>query len=146
MRILKLITLPWLLMPPMAGCGDSDLSSPSANRLRVLAAVYLDYAAAKGTGPENEKQLHKHVRNVPGFLFDAAGVSPDAEADAFVSERDGETFVIRYGVGISQAPGDDAPVIAHEKTGKDGTRFVAFANGDVNCVDEVAAKELMHGK
>jgi hypothetical protein len=134
-------------MLPMAGCGESDqLSSPSANRLRALATVYLDYAAVNGTGPANERQLHKHVSNVPGFLLDEVGVNPEAGAAAFVSERDGEAFVIRYGIGISQALGTEAPVIAYEKTGKDGTRFVAFANGDVNCVDEVAAKELMHGK
>jgi hypothetical protein len=146
MRISSWFTLSWLLVLPTAGCGESELSSPSANRLRALTAVYLDFAAAKGTGPTSEQQLRNHVENVPGFLLDAAGVASDVGRTGFVSERDGESFVIRYGIGVSQAPGNEAPVIAYEKTGKDGKRFVAFANGDVSCMDEVAAKELMHEK
>jgi hypothetical protein len=127
-----------------AGCNDSaELSSPTAKRLRVLATAYLDYAVAKGTGPENQKQLQGHLRNVPGFLLEAGGVSPETGQAAFVSQRDGEPFVIQYGIGV--ACGSEAPPIACERTGKDGTRLVAFANGQVACVEEVAAKELMHG-
>ena len=112
--------------------------------MRGLTAVYLDFAVAKGKGPANEQQLRKHIRNVPAFLIEASGIDPRSSAAAFVSERDGEPLVIRYGVGISQQKGSIAPVIACEKKGKDGTRFVAFANGHVDCLDEVAAKELMH--
>ena len=147
MRSLMLLTVPVMCAISVAGCGNSDdLSSPAANRLRTLATVYLDYAVAKGTGPANEQQLHKHVQSVPGFLLEAGGVNPKAGSAAFVSERDGEQFVVRYGVGISQAEGDEAPIIAYEKTGKDGTRFVAFANGKVDCIDDIAAMELMHEK
>lgn len=82
---------------------------------------------------------------MPAFLSAECRVKPRAGGSAFISERDGEPFVIRYGVGISQAKGDAKPIIACEKKGKDGTRYVAFANGDVDCVDEVAARELMQG-
>jgi hypothetical protein len=77
-------------------------------------------------------------------MLEAGGINPKAEPASFVSERDGEQFVVRYGVGVSQAKDNEAPIIAYEKTGKDGTRLVAFANGKVDCMEDVAAMELMH--
>jgi hypothetical protein len=133
-----------VVLVTVASCGQqADLSSPTARQMRDLAAVYLDFAAARGQGPANEQQLRQHLRNVPAFLVEASGINSQPASRTFVSERDGEPLVIRYGVGISQKTAAEAPVIACEKKGKDGTRYIAFANGHVACVDEVAAKELM---
>jgi hypothetical protein len=130
----------WLVA---AGCDQSaELSSPTAERLRTLTYAYLDYAVAKGAGPANEQQLRAHLRNVPAFVLEAGGVSPEAGPSAFVSERDRQPFVFHYGLGVSCGP--EADVIACEQRGKGGVRLVAYTNGKVDCVDDVAAKELMH--
>jgi hypothetical protein len=128
-----------------AGCNDSaELTSPTAKRLRMLMNAYLDYAVAKGAGPANQSQLQAHLANVPGFLLAAGGISPETKDEAFRSPRDGEPFIIQYGLGVTCA--GDAPPIACERTGRDGTRWAAFANGKIARIDEVAAKELMQGK
>jgi hypothetical protein len=125
-----------------AGCDQSaELSSPTAERLRVLTYAYLDYAVAKGAGPANEEQLRAHLRNVPAFVLEAGGMSAATATAAFVSERDGQPFVFHYGLGISCGP--QAEMLAYEQRGKEGFRLVAYTNGKVDCVDDVAAKELM---
>ncbi len=136
--------IPWIAMVTLAGCDQSgSLNSPTALQMRGLSAVYLDFAAATGKGPANEQQLLGHIKNVPQFLLAKSGITPSTTSRAFVSERDGEPFVIRYGVGICQQK-RSAAIIACEKKGNAGTRYVAFADGHVDCIDEGAAKELMH--
>jgi hypothetical protein len=143
----KSITLTSLLMLAAwsilaAGCGQTaELSSPTAQRLRALVYAYLDYAVAKGAGPANEEQLQAHLKNVPGFVLEAGGLSLEQGQTAFVSERDGQPFLIRYGLGVSC--GSEAEVIACEHSGKGGKRLVAYTNGKVDCVEKVAAKELV---
>jgi hypothetical protein len=121
-----------------SGCGADELASPTATRLRGLTTVYLDYAAAKGQGPPDERTLLGHVRNVPAFAA-IVGVKDlgNLQTD-FVSDRDKEPFVICYGVGLGTTPNADAPLIAFEGKGQDGTRWVAFANGKLDCVSDEA--------
>lgn len=127
------------------GCGHSgNLPTPVELQLRALSAVYLDFAAAKGKGPADEKQLLAHIRNVPQFLLAGAGMTPGATRSVLVSQRDGQPLVIRYGIGICQKK-KSAPMIACEKNGQDGKRYAAFADGHVECMDEAAAKELTNG-
>src|SRR6478672_11820177 len=111
----------------LAGCSRSDpLKSPTAARLKGLATMYLDYAAAKGGGPPSEAEFKKHLHRGEKFVLQGNGVDPNAIDATFVSERDKEPFVVLYGVGISQISGTSAPVVAYEKTGVAGKRLVAF--------------------
>src|SRR5438067_11979874 len=90
----------------LSGCSGSDaLKSPTAARLKGLATMYLDYAAAKGSGPPNEEAFRKHLRTVEGFVLQMNGVDPKAIDATFISERDKEPFVVLYGVGIGQISG-----------------------------------------
>jgi hypothetical protein len=133
------------LGPP--GCSRSDpLKSPAATRLKGLATMYLDYAAAKGSGPPNEEALKKHFRAVEGFVLQMNGVDPKAIEETFISPRDNQPFVIVYGVGINGISGTKAPLIAYEKTGVSGQRLVAFANTKLDHVDEAKLKELQTQK
>jgi len=138
----------FLLLPivVLIGCGSDELSSPTAQQLRGLAAVYLDFAAAKGRGPENEQQLLRHVANVPAFVLGASKLTTHATESQLNSERDGEPFLIRYGVGVSQKHGRAAPIIACERKGKDGTRFVAFANGEIACIEASLVESAIREK
>jgi len=130
-----------------AGCGGSDaLKSPTAARLKGLATMYLDYAAAKGSGPPSEEEFRKHLRRVEGFVLQMNGVDPKAIDATFISERDKEPFVVLYGVGIGQISGTSAPVVAYEKTGVSGKRLVAFANTKLDHVDEARLHEVIAKK
>jgi len=129
------------------GCGaeDDEVNSPTGVRLRGLATMILDYAVAAGHGPADEQVLKKHMRTVPGFVLEMNGLDPKDIDSGFVSLRDGEPFVIRWGVGISISK-ENTPVLVHEKTGKHGKRLVAFANGKVEAVDEARFQELTAAK
>ncbi|HVT28738.1 MAG TPA: hypothetical protein VHE81_12055 [Lacipirellulaceae bacterium] len=139
-----MLVLPCTLLVFAAGCDQSgSLDSPTAMQLRALSTVYLDFAAARGRGPQDEHQLLAYIKNVPQFLLAEAGIAPGATSRALISKRDGEPFVIYYGEHICLKK-HSSQVIACEKKGKDGTRYVAFADGHVDCIDEAAAKALMH--
>jgi hypothetical protein len=130
-----------------AGCSrDDPLKSPSAQRLRGLAMVYLNYAAARGAGPPNEAAFHKYAHSLEAIALQMAGVDPQRVDDIFVSPRDNEPFVVLYGVGISQISGKSAPLIAYEKTGVGGKRLVAYANTKLEYVNEERFKELTHSE
>jgi hypothetical protein len=137
----------WLLglaLVAAAGCGADELSSPTAARLRGLATIYLDYAVGKnGKGPAGEQDLKKHMRALPETVLSMNGVDPGALDAAFVSLRDQEPFVVRYGLSIRQISGTSAPLVAHEKTGKGGRRLVVFANAKVDYVGEDRLRELL---
>jgi hypothetical protein len=127
----------------LPGCGSNELESPTAVKLKALANFYLDYAVAQhGQGPANEQALKKHIRSQPGFILKTNGLDPDAIDAVFSSERDQEPFVILYGLRITKISGESAPLLAHEKTGKNGKRLVAYANAKVDHVNEARFKEL----
>jgi hypothetical protein len=135
--------LPVLALAAVPGCGSNDLDSPTANRLRGLARVYLDYAVPRnGKGPDSEQAFKKHVRALPDFVLRTNGVDPaDIEA-VFASERDREPFVVRYGITIGSISGTSAAALAHEKTGRNGKRLIVFANAKVELADDARLREL----
>jgi hypothetical protein len=136
-----------VLLLAAPGCGSDGLDSPTAARLKALANFYLDYAVSQhGRGPADEQALKKHLRIQPDFLLKTNGIDPSAVDSLFSSERDGEPFVILYGVQISRISGTSAPLVAHEKTGKNGKRLAVCANGKVELADEARLKELSPAK
>jgi hypothetical protein len=143
------ISLRWVIglsmfaLPTALGCASDELSSETAARLRGLAALYLDCAVARnGKGPANEQEFKKHLRSLRDDVLSSNGVDPKAIDTAFVSGRDQEPFVILYGLKITKISGTSAPLVAHEKTGKNGKRLVAFANAKVDHVDDARLQEL----
>lgn len=130
-----------------AGCGRDETTSPTALKLRGVARLYLDYTVAKGgTGPADEGVFKKHLKAAPRFLLEENGLNPDELDKAFVSDRDGEPFVVRYGQRIGSVGGTSTQVIAHEKTGKGGRRLVSFVSGKVELADDARLQEVLAGK
>lgn len=130
------ITEACVLFIAALGCDRMDEASlRTESRLRVLSAAYLDYAAARGQGPENQGELRKHLANSLAAQITLQRLGVDDSPSLFVSERDGAPFVVRYGVPIQVMQGTRAAPIALEATGRQGTRFVAFADGRVECLD-----------
>ena len=142
----------WLLvLAPIAlsGCASSDeLNSPTAARLHGIAAYYLDLAFARhGGGPANEQELKKHMRRQERSDLLSNGIDPQTiDSALFVSERDGEPFVVLYKLSITKVTADSAPLVAYEKTGKNGKRLAALANTKVVLVDEAGLEALKSPK
>ena len=106
------------------GCGgDPPRRSPTEVSLSQLASYYGRYVSAhEGKGPATEAQLRAFI----------ADKSPAADVDSlFRSKRDGQAYVIVY--SSSAKPGD---VIAYEREGRDGRRFVALSTTEVREMDE----------
>jgi len=131
-----------------SGCGGSDeLNSPTANKLKAIGKLYLDFVATRsGTGPASEQEFKKHLRGLPEHVLNSNGMDPKAIDDAFVSGRDQQPFVILYGIKVTQVSGTSAPLVAHEKTGKDGRRLVGYANGKVELLDDTRLQALLAAK
>ena len=123
------------------GCQRADeRNSPTAKRLQILARVYGDYAAASGKAPLNAEQLAAHVKNLESFVAEAFAPGDEILGN-YTSERDGQPFVIRYGIpSLDYSPGSRIP-IAYERVGVNGRRLVTNLNGVVEHLDEQSLKE-----
>jgi hypothetical protein len=133
-----------LLALPLSGCGNDPLSSSTAERLRGIGTLYLDYAVAKGAGPRSEAEFLAHIRSLPAFVVEANHVDPARGAAGLVSDRDGQPIVIRYGVSIQNLGAGETPLLAHEMEGKGGKVLAVRANGQVCCLDAAELKETTH--
>jgi hypothetical protein len=156
----------WLLVAIVAfglgGCGSSTRSDvpTDEDNLRNLTKLLGQFSARhQGRMPEDEAEFKGFVGKLSAEQLSAVGVR-DIEK-IFVSSRDGEPYVIRYGQSSSslggalppgkqiiinpKVPGGGVaqPVVAHEKTGAGGKRYVVFGLGQVELVDEARFQELI---
>lgn len=129
-----------LLMCMAGGCRSQDeLSSPTAQRMRGLATVYLDFAVARGSGPANEQQLLGHLARLPSFAIEEYGLT--AVDTALQSERDQQPITVRYGLAVTQVSEAESPWLAYESQGVDGRRLVVYLDTHVDCLDEQQFRE-----
>ena len=147
MRVRTRVSAVLLAVVALPGCGSNELDSPTAKKLRALGNFYLEHAVAKsGKGPANEQEFKKHISSTPDHVLSVSGIDRGAIDSLFSSERDQEPFVVVYGLTITKVGGDSAPVVAHEKSGKNGKRLVGFANGKAELVDESRLNALLAAK
>jgi hypothetical protein len=77
---------------------------------------------------------------MPSHRLEMMQVDPGKVDELFVSERDGQPFVIKYGQSggiMSRLP------VVFEKEGKGGKRQVAFTDGQVEEVDDATYQQLL---
>lgn len=142
----RLMTMSLLVITAL-GCGSSDdLDSPTAKRLRAVAALYLDYAVAKGAGPANRDELLAHVGQQPEFVLQSYGVELQDPAHLLQSERDGQALKINFGVSISGIGSQRGPILVYEATGKNGRRLVAFQDMTVKSLSEEEFAQAIRGR
>jgi hypothetical protein len=147
MRLLPLTCVSLLTLPALSGCGSDELESPTAAQLKAIGKLYLEFAVNnKGNGPANEQEFKRHLRTLPDHVLNSYGLASKALDAPFVSERDQEPLVIRYGIKIPFVSIQAGPLVAHEKTGKNGRRLVAFTTGKAEHVDEARFQELLSAK
>lgn len=127
-----------------AGCApQTESKKQQESRLKPLSLLYGQYMGQhRGQPPQNEEEFKKFVAAQKSFL-NQFGIT-DA-ATLFISERDGQPYVVIYGAPKGPAALAGQPVIAYEKVGVGGKRFVATQLGAVEEVDEARFKELVPG-
>ena len=133
----------------LTGCSGADADSMIADandtNVKRLATLYsIFHNKNKLKGPKNEEELREFVEAQDPNLLKRGGIDANKMDELFVSERDGEPFVIRYKVN-TVVFGPPLPVV-FEATGVDGMRQVGFCNGLMQEVDEDEYDRLMSGK
>ena len=115
----------------LTGCPGGSQATPEEKQMSSLAVYFGKFISRnKGQAPASEKQLKDFI----------AAQDDKADLDKlFTSPRDKEPVVVRYGLKSTGA----TTVMAHEKTGVAGKRFVALATGQVREVDEAEFNDLM---
>ncbi len=114
---------------PLAGCSpEGKPADPSDTNLQQIYEAYVQFIQeSDGRPPRSEKQLRKYLNE-------------EGDLDAiFRSPHDSEPYVIFWGAPVDEEDedGDDegekppAKILAHEKTGSDGGRFVLLTDGSV---------------
>lgn len=110
----------------LIGCGGgqnfsvADLNRENIQRLRNAYALY---ETSVGRPPKNEEEFKDFLTSDRGtrIRLDRMGVTQDMVDSIFISERDNQPFVVRYGVS---GMGDQA--IIFEAQGVGGMRMVGF--------------------
>lgn len=121
------------------GCkpAEDPAARQQADSMNGLAICYGQYISQhRGRPPKNEKSFRKFIDAQPAAFLESFGAS--SADDLLVSPRDGEPYVVAYG--------RPAKIIAYEKTGVDGMRYVSDDLGIVKEVDEATFAELVPQK
>jgi hypothetical protein len=128
------------------GCSSKDPASRigemNDTRIKQLANLYMAHQMRNGSnGPKDQSAFKSFVQNgMAPHRLEMMRVDPTKVDDLFVSERDGQPFTIKY--GQSGGTMSKLPVV-FEKEGQDGSRQVAFTNGQVEDVDGTRYQELL---
>jgi hypothetical protein len=145
MTLFKTLPLFWCCLLVGLACaglsGCSRVDQPTAatrKRLEVLSLAYADYLVATGKSPAGEDQLRAHFANLPPFI--AEEVAGNGLENALLSARDGEPFVICFGLTAADLVAPQR-VVAFERTGQGGKRLVANLDGAIESLDEATCKE-----
>jgi hypothetical protein len=126
-----------------SGPGRSNQAEESSS-LKPLATFYGKFVNQhRGNPPGSEaefKAFLKEPKNAESLRLEFQVADVDA---MFVSPRDHQPYAVIYG-SLPRLPGPGgAPVVAHEKTGIEGKRFVASALGAVEEVDETKFRGMV---
>lgn len=125
------------------GCSSAKpQQAPTEVSLQTFSVLYGQYLGAhRGQTPGSEAELRKYVEGLSEADRKSRGISDVSQI--FLSPRDGQAYVVRYGVKVGVPGPDGAPWVAHEKDGKDGKRFVAFVTGQIEEVDEARFAKII---
>jgi hypothetical protein len=121
------------------GCSKSaqkDALTAESSNLKPLSVLYGQFQAShQNRAPANEAEFKKFVSSAGQSLLKQFDTDTDK---VFVSERDGQPYVVFYGKEIPPSG-----VIAHEREGVGGERVVAYPFGSVGLVNEGRFNQLV---
>ncbi len=127
----------------LAGCpsgGTGGSSDDGRARITKLFHLYKAYTEQNKKGPPDEKALIDFGKKLTPEQR-AGYIIPDDIDGLFVSPRDKQKYVIRYGAKLE--PTGPPKGIIWEAQGKGGTRFVALAMGYVEEYTEEMSKDYI---
>jgi hypothetical protein len=135
-----------LLLPCLlaAGCqpGTGRDVPPVETNMKNLAIFYGRYVAQhRRQTPPDKEAFKKFIAGHPAAELAALKIT-DVE-QLFVSPRDKQPYVVRYKFALPPPSPTGSPVIAYEKDGVSGRRFVAFANAGAEEVDDASFRKLV---
>jgi hypothetical protein len=140
-RVWSFIVLAGIVLPgAFYGCSrQAPPLTQQAVHLKDLAVAYGRFIPRhRGQTPANEQEFREFVQQIREELPS----KPTDVNSLFVSPRDNQPYVIRYGIPSTMG-GPQAPVIAYEQQGVGGKRYVANMLGAVEEVDEARFRELV---
>ena len=112
------------------GCGTrTESQQREESNLKPLAIYCIQYHSERGQPPASEEEFKQFVR--------AQGLDADVDG-LFISSRDGEPYVILCGPDAA-----NSQIVAYERVGVGGKRFVADNLGGIEEVDETRFRELV---
>ncbi|SRR5216683_2098132 len=109
---------------------------PAEARIRKLGSIYHEFGASQHKKPASMDELKAWAKKVSKTKLAEMQIE-DAEA-VFFSPRDNQPYVLVHG-----GPAGPWQVIAHEKTGMDGKRYVVTARGSALEIEDAAFKQNM---
>lgn len=124
----------WLAMVAVlaAGCGPSVIRSekpadPDTERLVALGRAYAQFTAEKGRPPKGPEDIRDRL----------------PAADALTSSRDGQAYVVFWGVDPRVPPtwSKGRAILGHESQGAGGTRYALIMRGNLH-VEKLTDEEL----
>jgi hypothetical protein len=127
-----------------AGCQHKPAGelAPVESNVKNIAIFYGRFMSQnRGRTPPDKEALKKFIASHPVAELAALKIT-DVE-QLFVSPRDQQPYVVRYGAKLPPPGPSGSPVIAYEKDGDGGRRYVAFANAGVEELDDARFKELV---
>jgi hypothetical protein len=134
------------MLVSIVGCGSTDVDPATAESLKGLAGLYVQYSMThQNVGPPNEETLKKYARSLDTLTLAGAGVERARLDEYFVSPRDKQPLKVLYGTGVTNL-GRSAPMVAHEQTGVRGKKLVVYANNRIEELDEAGLKQAIEGK
>jgi len=137
-----------VLLALLSGCSNKDAKSMIADandsNVKRLATMYNFFHMKNNfKGPKDEAELRSFIEAQDPNRLSLADIDASKLDELFVSERDGEAFVVRYGID-TVIRGPSLPVV-FEAIGVDGSRQVGFCNGAMQEVDSDEYDRLLAG-
>lgn len=126
----------------VGGCRSRAESKPrEESHIKVLGLLYGQYVGQHmGRPPQDEQTFRAFVQRQEAFLKQFRLESAD---QVFQSERDGEPYTVVYGDLSKTGQFLGGPVVAWEKKGVGGRRYVVNSLGAVKEVTEEEFKQLV---
>jgi hypothetical protein len=123
------------------GCSsraEKQVVTSENSNLKPISILYGQFQSTnQNRPPANEAEFKKYLKTAGESILKQFGT--DSEK-VFVSERDGQPYVIFYGKSVPPSG-----VIAYEQNGVGGQRVVAYPFGSVGLVDETKFQQLVPG-
>lgn len=120
---------------------ENDLGDAAPPNIGQIVNHYMQYAGNnRGVGPRNEQEFKRFLQRVSAGDADRSALGA-SRLDVLISPRDGEPYIINYGLQV-RGKSADLKVVAYEARGHNGRRAVAFIHGEIDEVTTERGVEL----